>query len=290
MTDIVITNPTISTQVVSTTGGSVDAVIEQGTPVTVSVTVLGMQGPAGPSGDRGGAVLYGTAIPTTEGVAGDTYICTTNNFIYGPRTGSGWPAGVSLVGPMGPQGATGPSGVDSTVPGPQGPAGPTGLTGPTGIQGPAGPTGLTGLTGNTGPTGATGPAGVQGPAGPTGPQGSAGPTGLTGPQGPAGPTGLTGPAGAVGPTGSQGPTGPTGLTGPQGPAGAASTVPGPAGPQGPQGPAVSSMPWVAVTDTPTSLEGYGIEGAASAADLATKADKITAITRGQLVAAQMGIY
>lgn len=70
-----------------------------------------------------GALLYGTAAPTTEGVDGDFYIRTTTNFLYGPKATT-WPAGVSLVGPTGATGATGPTG-------------PTGATGATGSGGGA---------------------------------------------------------------------------------------------------------------------------------------------------------
>ncbi len=57
-------------------------------------------------GADGSSVLSGTAAPTTEGVDGDFYIRTTTNYLYGPKAGGVWPAGVSLVGP----GFTAPTG------------------------------------------------------------------------------------------------------------------------------------------------------------------------------------
>ena len=99
-------------------------------------------------------LLSGAGAPASStGNNGDFYIDTTNNKIYGPKTGGAWGSGTDLVG------------ADSTVAGPQGPAGATGATGP---QGPAGAAGAAGADGNDG---ATGP---QGPAGPTGATGAAG--------------------------------------------------------------------------------------------------------------------
>lgn len=75
----------------------------------------GATGPAGADGadgQDGKTILYGTAAPTTEGVDGDFYIRTSTNFIYGPKAGGSWPAGVSLVGPQGPAGADGTDGAD----------------------------------------------------------------------------------------------------------------------------------------------------------------------------------
>jgi hypothetical protein len=219
------------------------------TGVTGPAGSIGPQGPAGASGTNGldgRTVLNGTANPNAgTGALGDFYINTTSNQIFGPKTGAGWGAGTSLVGPTGSSGAAGATGAT-------GPIGSTGLTGATGAAGTAGPAGAVGATGPTGPTGIAGPTGAVGPAGaagaigatgPTGPTGLTGPTGAVGPvgavgaigaTGPTGPTGLTGPTGAVGPIGAvgaigaTGPTGPTGLTGPTG-------AVGPAGPTGPNG-------------------------------------------------------
>lgn len=69
---------------------------------------------SGGSGTNGKTVLNGTVAPTTEGTDGDFYIRTTTNFIYGPKAGGVWPAGVSLVGPGGGAGPTGPTGPTAT--------------------------------------------------------------------------------------------------------------------------------------------------------------------------------
>ena len=87
----------------------------------------GATGPAGADGQDGRTILYGTSAPTTEGEDGDFYIRTTTNFIYGPKAGGTWPAGVSLAGPQGPAGAPGADGAD-------------GADGTTGIGVPAGGT------------------------------------------------------------------------------------------------------------------------------------------------------
>lgn len=55
---------------------------------------------SGTPGADGNTVLYGTAAPTTEGVDGNFYIRTTTNFLYGPKAGGVWPAGVSMIGTM----------------------------------------------------------------------------------------------------------------------------------------------------------------------------------------------
>lgn len=54
----------------------------------------------GAPGAAGNTVLYGTAAPTTEGVDGNFYIRTTTSFLYGPKAGGVWPAGVSMIGTM----------------------------------------------------------------------------------------------------------------------------------------------------------------------------------------------
>jgi hypothetical protein len=177
-------------------------------------------------------LLNGTTNPpTTLGTAGDFYINTTANTLFGPKT-TVWPTtGVSLVGPQGLTGSTGATG-------PIGLTGATGATGPIGATGPQGPIGLTGATGATGAVGATGATGAMGLTGATGATGAVGATGATGamgltgatgavgPQGPQGPIGLTGATGATGAVGATGATGAMGLTG----------ATGAVGPQGPQGP------------------------------------------------------
>ncbi|MDO9053854.1 MAG: hypothetical protein Q7U37_08005, partial [Gallionella sp.] len=59
----------------------------------------------------GNTVLYGPAIPTTEGIDGNFYINTASNMLYGPKAAGAWPAGTSLIGPAGATGAAGAQGV-----------------------------------------------------------------------------------------------------------------------------------------------------------------------------------
>lgn len=82
-------------------------------------------GPAGPAGapgapgapgTNGNSVLNGIVPPgPADGVNGDFWIDTATDFIYGPKAGGVWPAGVSLVGPVGPAGPAGASGVSEFV-------------------------------------------------------------------------------------------------------------------------------------------------------------------------------
>lgn len=48
-------------------------------------------------------VLNSTVDPNdgTDGIDGDFFINTTSNYIFGPKAGGTWPAGVSLIGPQG---------------------------------------------------------------------------------------------------------------------------------------------------------------------------------------------
>lgn len=83
------------------------------------VSVIGPKGDQGAKGDTGTAgnngsdgktVNYGSGAPVTGlGAAGDFYIDTAANVIYGPKT-TVWPAGVSLIGPAGPKGDPGNTG------------------------------------------------------------------------------------------------------------------------------------------------------------------------------------
>lgn len=104
----------------------------------------GLQGPAGPqgpAGQNGNTILSGTGAPaSTVGNAGDFYIDSQSDALYGPKTAQGWDSPTSLVGPKGDTGGTGATG-------PAGPQGPQGPAGPTGAQGPQGPTGATGPQG-----------------------------------------------------------------------------------------------------------------------------------------------
>ena len=62
--------------------------------VAVHITDSGPQGPQGP---RGSQVLSGTVDPSPIiGLVGDQYINTTTGYIFGPKTESSWPTGVSL--------------------------------------------------------------------------------------------------------------------------------------------------------------------------------------------------
>lgn len=76
----------------------------------VNVAFPGTQGPQGIQGlkgDPGNPITNGTVDPTTEGEDGDFYLNTATSFLFGPKAGGVWPAGISLIGPTGPQGAQG---------------------------------------------------------------------------------------------------------------------------------------------------------------------------------------
>jgi hypothetical protein len=64
------------------------------------LTILGLYPATAAGGADGNTVLYGTAAPTTEGVDGNFYIRTTTSFLYGPKAGGTWPAGVSMIGTL----------------------------------------------------------------------------------------------------------------------------------------------------------------------------------------------
>ena len=65
------------------------------TVVDTDVTVtLGSSGPQGP---RGSQVLSGAGDPSSAiGLIGDQYINTDNGYLFGPKSASGWGAGVPL--------------------------------------------------------------------------------------------------------------------------------------------------------------------------------------------------
>ena len=113
--------------------------------------VLGAQGPAGAPGLTGatglsgrdgsdgkdGKTLWnGVKDPeSTWGAPGDMFINSVTKTLFGPKDlTTGWPAGVSMVGPAGAAG----------------PAGATGAQGPGGASGGSGPAGATGATGANG--------------------------------------------------------------------------------------------------------------------------------------------
>lgn len=103
----------------------------------------GQQGPAGRDGKDGLGILSGIAPPSSfVGCEGQFYIDHQNWIIYGPKKATGWPQGVSLIGPQGRPGRDGLDGVDGLPgpPGDRGPAGPPGksIQGPPGRPGPPG--------------------------------------------------------------------------------------------------------------------------------------------------------
>jgi hypothetical protein len=77
----------------------------------------GSAGAAGAAGTDGKTLLNGTTAPGSGvGSAGDFYLNTATNTLYGPKDAStGWPAGVSLVGPQGPTGPAGAPGTSDTT-------------------------------------------------------------------------------------------------------------------------------------------------------------------------------
>ena len=222
-----------------------------------SAGLQGAQGPTGPTGPTGATFTSGSGDPGQMGVtgaAGDYYLDTANNSLYGPWA-HGWPtAGVPLVGPMGTAGAAGPAGPPGAMgvpgaPGLPGSAGPQGSPGPAGALGPQGLAGAVGAPGATVRTGTGDPTqlGVAGATGDYyfnvannslyGPWAGAWPaTGLAlaGTQGPTGPGGPAGSPGALGLPGLPGAPGAPGPQGPAGPAGQAGTQ-GAAGDTGPRG-------------------------------------------------------
>ena len=126
--------------------------------------ILGAQGPAGTNGLTGAAGLpgrdgtdgkdgktlwNGVKDPeSTWGAPGDMFINSVTKTLFGPKDlTTGWPVGVSMVGPAGATGATGA----------QGPAGATGATGATGTNGTNAT--LTCAQGGTCVVGDTGPGG-----------------------------------------------------------------------------------------------------------------------------------
>ena len=210
----------------------------------------GATGATGPAGANGNTILTTSGAPlSSTGNLGDYANDPAAQIMYGPKSSSGWPTGVSYKGATGAVGATGATG-------PQGATGATGATGPQGTAGATGAAGAQGATGATGPQGATGATGAQGATGAAGPAGTNGNTMLTTSGAPSNSAGNNGdyandptaqimygpkasgswPAGVSykGATGTQGATGATGATGSQGPAGATGAT-GATGPQGPTG-------------------------------------------------------
>jgi hypothetical protein len=79
--------------------------LEQGPPGVPGVP--GDKGAKGDPGPPGNTMHYGLTDPTsTIGIDGDSYINTATHFLFGPKAGGAWPAGVSMVGPQGTPGNT----------------------------------------------------------------------------------------------------------------------------------------------------------------------------------------
>lgn len=70
----------------------------------------GDTGATGTKGQDGSQFLSGTAVPSSQGKVGDFYFHTSTATLYGPKSSSGWGAGVSLKGPKGDKGDKGDTG------------------------------------------------------------------------------------------------------------------------------------------------------------------------------------
>jgi hypothetical protein len=131
----------------------------QGATGAVGLTgAAGLSGKDGKDGKDGKTLWNGTTDPViTWGAPGDMYINSVTKTLFGPKDlTTGWPAGVSMVGPQGLTGPQGPRGVEG-APGAPGATGPAGINGTNGATGAAGV--LTCATGGTCAIGDTGPGG-----------------------------------------------------------------------------------------------------------------------------------
>ncbi len=73
-----------------------------------SFTTANLKGEAGTPGSDGKTILSGTTVPIfAQGTIGDYFLNTTTSILYGPKSDTGWGAGVSLIGPVGAQGPSG---------------------------------------------------------------------------------------------------------------------------------------------------------------------------------------
>ena len=109
----------------------------QGAAGTNGLTgAAGLSGKDGIDGKDGKTLWNGVKDPeSTWGAPGDMFINSVTKTLFGPKDlTTGWPAGVSMVGPAGAAG----------------PAGATGAQGPGGASGGSGPAGATGATGANG--------------------------------------------------------------------------------------------------------------------------------------------
>jgi len=89
----------------------------------------GLPGKDGTDGKDGKTLWNGVKDPeSTWGAPGDMFINSVTKTLFGPKDlTTGWPAGVSMVGPAGAAGPVGATGA-------QGPAGATGATGPSALK------------------------------------------------------------------------------------------------------------------------------------------------------------
>jgi len=103
----------------------------QGVAGTDGITgAAGLSGKDGAAGKDGKTLWNGVKDPeSTWGAPGDMFINSVTKTLFGPKDlTTGWPVGVSMVGPAGATGATGLTGA-------QGPGGPSGGSGPAGATG-----------------------------------------------------------------------------------------------------------------------------------------------------------
>ena len=110
----------------------------QGAAGTNGLTgAAGLSGKDGIDGEDGKTLWNGVKDPeSTWGAPGDMFINSVTKTLFGPKDlTTGWPAGVSMVGPAG---AAGPAGA----------TGATGATGPGGASGGSGPAGAAGANGS----------------------------------------------------------------------------------------------------------------------------------------------
>jgi hypothetical protein len=103
----------------------------QGVSGAIGLTgAAGMSGKDGSDGKDGKTLWNGVKDPeSTWGAPGDMFINSVTKTLFGPKDlTTGWPAGVSMVGPAGAQGTIGLTGA-------QGPGGASGGSGPAGAAG-----------------------------------------------------------------------------------------------------------------------------------------------------------
>jgi hypothetical protein len=105
----------------------------QGAAGTNGLTgAAGLSGRDGTDGKDGKTLWNGVKDPeSTLGAPGDMFINSVTKTLFGPKDlTTGWPAGVSMVGPAGAQGPAGAAGAT----GAQGPAGAAGATGASALK------------------------------------------------------------------------------------------------------------------------------------------------------------